>query len=128
MSGQVRRGQPVLAGVTQMVAKRIGRPFKPAIGAARVALGLKVTGETKRMVEALARASGRTQSQQAEYLIERALQYDQIAKAMGTTLESFEQDSIEAALRRKGWRLVRVSDQNGNSTDLWAPPGHPLSR
>ena len=93
-----------------------------------MALGLKVTGETKRMVEALARASGRTQSQQAEYLIERALQYDQIAKAMGTTLESFEQDSIEAALRRKGWRLVRVSDQNGNSTDLWAPPGHPLSR
>src|ERR1700735_2801886 len=84
-----------------MVAKHIGRPFKPAIGAPGVALGLKVPGETKRMAETLARASGRSQSQQAEYLIERALQYDQIAKAMGTTLESFEQDSIEAALRRK---------------------------
>jgi hypothetical protein len=106
-------------------AKRIGRPVKPSMTAKRVSLGLKVTSEIKRVIEALALASGRTQSQQAEYLIERALQYDRTMQAMQAAVESLEQSAVEDALHRKGWRLVRMRDQHGNSADLWAPPDHP---
>jgi hypothetical protein len=106
-------------------ARRAGRPIKPVIGVARVSLGLKVTTEVKRTVEALAVASGRSQSQEMEFLVERALQYERTLRSLGSTLASLETDNIEAALARKGWRLVHMLDQHGNSADLWAPPGHP---
>jgi hypothetical protein len=106
-------------------AKRVGRPIKPAKGAARASLGLKVTSEVKRVIEALALASGRTQSQQTEYMVERALQYDRTMEAMRATLESLEKDNVEAVLSRKGWRLVHMTDQHAKAADLWAPPGHP---
>ena len=65
--------------------KRIGRPIKPAQPGERPSLGLKVTAATKALIEALARASGRTQSQEAEFLIERCLQYDRTLMAMRIT-------------------------------------------
>ena len=104
--------------------RRTGRPTKPAIGAARVSLGLKVTTETKRVIEALALASGRTQSQEAEHLIERALQFDEAMKSTRTTLESLETAHVEGVLARKGWKLIHMTDQHGRAADLWAPPGH----
>jgi hypothetical protein len=107
--------------------RRAGRPTKPAVGVSRVSLGLKVTASTKRMIEALAIVSGRTQSQEAEHLIERCLQYDKTMESTRTTLESLETNSIEHTLARKGWRLVRMRDQHENSADLWAPPGHQMN-
>lgn len=48
----------------------VGRPTKQPPPGKRASLGLKVTAETKRRIEAAARASGRTQSQEAEYRLE----------------------------------------------------------
>jgi uncharacterized protein (DUF1778 family) len=39
----------------------------------RVSLGLKVTAEVKQRIDKAAQASGRTQSQEAELLLEKAL-------------------------------------------------------
>jgi hypothetical protein len=119
------RGREGIAGDMAKTAKRrAGRPTKPAVGTARVSLGLKVTAKTKLVVEALATASGRTQSQEAEFLIERALQIDEAHKSLGTTLESIKTTGIEAMLAREGWRVVRMRDQDENAAYLWAPPGH----
>jgi hypothetical protein len=65
--------------------KRIGRPIKPALLGERPSLGLKVTAATKALIETLARASGRTQSAEAEFLIERCIQYDRTLAAMRIT-------------------------------------------
>jgi hypothetical protein len=105
--------------------RRTGRPTKPAVGTARVSLGLKVTASTKRVIEALAIVSGRTQSQEAEFLIERALQFDEAHKSMRATLESLKTNGIEGVLAREGWRVVHMRDQDENAAYLWAPPGHP---
>jgi hypothetical protein len=64
--------------MTKAAKQRRGRPFKTPLPNQRVSLGLKVTAEVKQQIDAAARASGRTQSQEAELLIERALQYDRI--------------------------------------------------
>ena len=53
--------------------KRIGRPTKPGTAGQRNSLGLRVTAEIKRKIEAGALKSGRSQSQEAEFLIEEAL-------------------------------------------------------
>jgi hypothetical protein len=52
--------------------RRTGRPAKPP-RKKRVQLGLIVTAGVKRRIMAAATASGRTQSQEAELLIEKAL-------------------------------------------------------
>jgi hypothetical protein len=52
--------------------KRLGRPPKTAMPGKRVSLGLKVTSVTKQRLDEEARKHGRTQSQQAELMIERA--------------------------------------------------------
>ena len=48
----------------------VGRPTKKPERGKRISLGLKVTAETKRRIDLGARASGRTQSQEAEHRIE----------------------------------------------------------
>lgn len=55
---------------------RRGRPFTEPVAGKRAPLSLLVRAEIKRVVDDLARASGRTQSQEAEILIERCLVYD----------------------------------------------------
>ena len=52
--------------------KRLGRPLKTPTPGKRVSLGLKVTAETKQRLDEEARRHGRTQSQQAELMIERS--------------------------------------------------------
>jgi hypothetical protein len=65
--------------------KRIGRPPRnPPTRGKRVSLGLKVTAEVKRHLDSAFRTSGRTQSQEAEHLIEKALAYDQMLNALST--------------------------------------------
>jgi hypothetical protein len=55
--------------------KRAGRPTKPAEAGTKVSLGLKVTADTKSRLEEEASKSGRTQSQEAEFRIERSLDH-----------------------------------------------------
>lgn len=61
--------------------KRIGRPLKIAVLGKRYSLGLKVTGDIKRRLDQEARSSGRTQSQEAEYRLERSFWLDDMLKA-----------------------------------------------
>lgn len=51
--------------------KRVGRPTKSPEGE-RVSLGLRVTADIKRRLDAAAEASGRSQSQEAEFRLERS--------------------------------------------------------
>jgi hypothetical protein len=53
--------------------QRLGRPFKPVTGKKRLPISLIVTADVKRKLVAAAHASGRSQSQEAELLIELAL-------------------------------------------------------
>lgn len=105
-----------------MTKKRIGRPFKPAKPRTRAPLGLIVRAEVKARIEAAAKRTGRTQSQEAEFLIERAIHYDEMLEVMKTNLQQIERGNIEAALTRLGWK--HLHDPSGG---LWAPPGHPLA-
>ncbi len=51
----------------------MGRPTKPGTAGQRNPLGLRVTAETKRKLEAAALKSGRSQSQEAEFRIVQSL-------------------------------------------------------
>lgn len=62
--------------------KRMGRPPKAAEAGTRASLGLKVTAATKAAIDERARISGRTQSQEAEWLIELALASEYV-RALG---------------------------------------------
>jgi len=62
--------------MAQEQTKRLGRPTKAPMPGKRVALGLKVTAEIKERIDRDARKSGRTQSQQAELMIERAYELE----------------------------------------------------
>jgi hypothetical protein len=101
-------------------SKRIGPPFKPAKKGQRYALGLRVRAELKAQIDKAARASGRTQSQEAEALLERCLVYDGMLRAMNTTLADIAKGSLEAALHRQGY--TPVHSPHGK---IWLPPGHP---
>jgi hypothetical protein len=61
-----------------MTGKRMGRPTKKPEPGTRVSLGLKVTPEIKHKIDEAARASGRTQSQEAELRLERAFEHDRL--------------------------------------------------
>ena len=107
--------------------RRIGRPTKSPTPGTRVSLGLKVTPNIKRLLDGAAASSGRTQSQEAEMMIERCLTYDQTLEAMHTTLADMQKDNVEAALRRLGYTPVRVpnEDKPDRPWKLWAEPGYP---
>jgi hypothetical protein len=58
--------------MVQESKKRLGRPTKAPTPGKRVSLGLKVTAEIKQRIDEEACRTGRTQSQQAELMIERS--------------------------------------------------------
>jgi hypothetical protein len=115
-------------------AKRIGRPMKAPARGKRVSLGLKVTADIKRRLDAAAQTSGRTQSQEAEYRIELSYQYqralgdfeqakNQLAEQAKKLREEIEQghaEAAEAALTRWGWTSVLDLRRGGR---VWLPPG-----
>jgi hypothetical protein len=72
-----------------------------------------VTAETKERIDKTARASGRTQSQEAEVLIERGLIADEIAKISGAKTDDIRQRLVEAALRADGFAPVHGADAGG---------------
>lgn len=75
-----------------MKAKR-GRPGRKITPGQRVPLGLRVTPTIKRKLDAAARKSGRSQSQEAEFRLERSFnEWDRLAALI--------RDAVEAAYRR----------------------------
>jgi hypothetical protein len=100
--------------------KRIGRPMKPVEEGRRYPLGLRVTAQIKRRIDEMARNSGRTQSQEAEDLLEKALQAERLLAAAGTSLPEVKQAHAEADFRARGY--VAVHSPHG---DIWFPPGYP---
>jgi len=103
--------------------KRTGRPVKKAAPGSRVSLGLKVTAQIKDLLDAQAKVSGRTQSQEAEMMIERTIHYDRAFAAMKMTLEEIERGNLEAELQRKGYSFLRT--EHGK---VWLPPDYPGER
>ena len=101
---------------------RIGRPPKtpPEKQVKRVQIGLFVRADIKRRIDAAAKATGRTLSQEAEQLIERGLMADQIAQIRGSTLEGIRLEVVEAALRQTGHTY-----DHSPYGKIWYPPGHP---
>src|SRR6266566_5666742 len=95
-----RRG----AKMTEKEKRRIGRPMKKsARGEKRASLGLKVRVAVKKQIDEAAKDSGRTQSQEAEALIERCLTYDVMLKAMNQTIADIAKGNVEAAFRSAGY-------------------------
>lgn len=86
----------------------------------RYPLNMRTTFEVRSKLEAAADAAGRSLAQEAEFLIERALQYDIMLAAMNTSLPEIAQRNAEAALRARGY--TPKHSPHGN---VWYPPGHP---
>jgi hypothetical protein len=102
-------------------AKRIGRPTKAPARGKRVSLGLKVTADIKRRLDS-ARASGRTQSQEAEHRIELSYQYERVLGELEQAkkkLAEMTQENTEAKLRQLGWGTVTDIRYGGR---VWLPP------
>src|ERR1700730_4542172 len=90
--------------------KRIGRPPRnPPTRGKRVSLGLKVTAEVKRHLDSAFRTSGRTQSQEAEHLIEKALAYDQMLDAISipTSIPPFRKSGLARLQQR--YKLTSIA-------------------
>jgi hypothetical protein len=107
---------------TATAKKKTGRPVKPA-ERKRIQLGLIVTAETKATIDKLAEDSGRSQSQVAEMLIERALQYDRMLAAMNTTIDEIRRGNFDGAAQNEGYHPVRSPYGK-----IWLPPGYPLTQ
>ena len=58
--------------------KRTGRPAKKPKPGSRVSLGLKVTAQMKELLDAQAKLSGRTQSQEAEFRLEQTFWQEEL--------------------------------------------------
>jgi hypothetical protein len=69
------------------MGKRIGRPTKAPQPGKKVSLGLKVTAEIKNRLDAAARASGRTQSQEAERRLEGSFEHESRLTHISDSLE-----------------------------------------
>jgi hypothetical protein len=101
--------------------KRVGRPPKPPAEGKRISLGLKVTAAVKRRIDKAAQDSGRTQSQEAEALIERAFLYDGMLQAIRTTLANISKGRIDAAFREAGFTAIHTPYGK-----VWVPRDFPI--
>jgi predicted transcriptional regulator len=79
-----------------------------------------VSPELKQRVDEAARASGRTQSQEAEQLIEQGLAVRDVLGSLRTTIPEVARRQAEANFRERGYTVIH--DPHG---DIWLPPGHP---
>jgi hypothetical protein len=103
--------------------RRIGRPMKTPRGNRRAPLGLKVTAKIKRHIDAAAKATGRTQSQEAERRIEMSYSYERVLgehQAARAKLGQMRLGETEKVLRDLGW--CRVADVRWGG-HIWLPPG-----
>jgi predicted amidohydrolase YtcJ len=101
--------------------KRIGRPFKPPEAGERAVLGLRVRAELKRQIDEAAAQSGRTQSQEAEFLIEQGLiAAELLAMSSSKSTEEQAQAAAENNFRRRGYTWIHYPRGK-----VWLPPGMP---
>jgi hypothetical protein len=107
--------------MAQAAKKRRGRPMLAPKKGTRVVLGLRVRPELKQQIDDAARASGRTQAQEAELLIEKGLAVDGVLALSGTTLEEFRRGAIESELRKDGYTPMRSSYGK-----IWLPKDYPV--
>lgn len=104
--------------------RRPGRPFKPPTLGERAQISVLVRAEIKDYVASTAEASGWSQSQVVEALIERCLAYDRAFDAMKTTPAEIDRSNFDAELRRRGYTLIA----RHGAFKLWAEPGYPAER
>ena len=83
-----------------------------------MSLGLRVSAAIKNRIDADAHANGRTQSAQAELMLEKLYAYEATLAGMKVTLEEIEAGNVDAALRRRGYHPLR--SPHGI---IWLPPG-----
>jgi hypothetical protein len=107
-----------------------GRPIKKVPKGERTQIGVIVGGNTKaRLVKAM-QQSGRTISREVEHLIEKALAYDDMLRAMSTEqlwlrFTAFtvhvntELSHIEAGLKRVEQRLNEIQQRRTEHVDQW---------
>lgn len=85
---------------------KVGRPTKaPKHGARRVSLGLRVTPDVKRQLDAAADKNGRSQSQEAEFRLERSFEIGVLLDYMnrpGGKLTLPPKPKAKKAKRRRG--------------------------
>ena len=99
--------------------RRLGRPTKAPNPGTRVALGLKVTPDIKRRLDEEARKNGRTQSQQAELMIERAFAHEaafgggEMTRLAYLMASSFAVAGQRDAAGRSDWITDPVTYSNG---------------
>jgi predicted transcriptional regulator len=103
--------------------KRIGRPPRHPEQGQRYALGLRVSAEIKQMLDQTAKATGSTQSQVAERLIDRALHYDRMLSAMNTTMDAIRRGNFKAAAQSEGYSPIHTP-----YGDVFVPPDYPIER
>jgi len=82
--------------------KRMGRPTKAPKSGERVSLGLRVTADIKRKLDAAAVASGRSQSQEAELRLERSFERDEFRREAEALFEK-----MFVAAKKHGIDVVR---------------------
>jgi hypothetical protein len=89
----------------------------------RYPLNMRTTFEIRSKLEAAAAESGRSLAQEAESLIEKALQLDKVLAAMRTTIADIERGNIDSVLNRKGYTIVERDPDTHKK--MWAEPGYP---
>jgi hypothetical protein len=99
------------------------RSAEPTADRKRIQVGLIITAETRAAIEAEAARSGRTLSQVAELLIEKALQYDRVIAAMNASLDEIRRRNIHAAMLREGYHPMQTPYGRA-----YLPPDMPLER
>jgi TraY domain len=87
---------------------RGGRPSKPAVPGSRAVLGLRVTAETKNLLDEAAKRSGRTQAQEAERLIE-----------LGRLFEEFGRFTLPPEMQPLAVELITAYSAGPNSLILY---------
>jgi hypothetical protein len=102
---------------------RRGRPVRAPEEGQRYSLGLRVSAETKQILDETARWTGSTQSQVAERLIDRALHYDRMLSAMNKTMGEIRRGNLEGAFRSEGYTPIHTSYGN-----VWVPRDYPIER
>jgi predicted transcriptional regulator len=99
--------------------KRMGRPLKAAQPGKRVSLGLKVTPEIKARLDEAARANGRTQSQEAEYRLERSFERQDLLPEILSLASGERRRSYHLSFEEGSWTL---KDDQGTITKTFSNP------
>jgi predicted DNA-binding protein len=93
---------------------------KRRVRAKRISVTLRMTPETKRRLDTVVLATGRSQSAEIESLIEQALAPVALYERFRAALAELEDRNPEAAFRKLGYTPIPMS--NGTA---WLPAGLP---